>query len=264
MGRRQYHEEIGSSEFLCRVVNPRGCPDSFSGPAQAYVYDNFSTPGIDLSLWTETGPNNGLFSQPGDGYLNFSDPNPGNLKDSLRSFNSVSGAFFVSMQYLNFQSTNNQPPGQSKSSGVHLNLSDGTNIVNAQECKNSVGNFFQGYSLIGGVQTWYTPTLSAVNSGWLGIGYNGILGTGGLVTLWYNAGTGWTAAMARALRISAKIHVSRSWEITYLPRIAKLPGGSSSGYSLAPQRPAAGNRPPEPGVVGRKKVEERLIPLIIF
>ena len=44
----------------------------FSGPAQAYVYDDFTGSGINGSLWTEKGPNEGLFSQPGDGYLYYS------------------------------------------------------------------------------------------------------------------------------------------------------------------------------------------------
>jgi hypothetical protein len=32
---------------------------------------------------------------------------------------------------------------------------------------------------------------TSFNSGWLGIGYNGILGLGGDVTFWYDSGAGW-------------------------------------------------------------------------
>lgn len=77
----------------------------FSGPAQAYVYDDFTGSGINGSLWTEKGPNEGLFSQPGNGYLYYSCTTSA-WKDILDSKNPVSGAFFVAMQYSNFQGDN--------------------------------------------------------------------------------------------------------------------------------------------------------------
>ena len=97
----------------------------FSGPAQAYVYDDFTGSGINGSLWTEKGPDQGLFSQRGDGYLYYSGTIT-NLRDTLGSKNPVSGAFFVAMQYSNFQGDNTATVGQSE--GVYLQLSDGTNI----------------------------------------------------------------------------------------------------------------------------------------
>jgi hypothetical protein len=164
----------------------------FSGPAQAYVYDGFTSAGINTSLWSDTGPNSGLFSQPGDGYLYFSDANGGKT-DRLRSYNRVSGAFFVAIQYSNFQSTSNQPSGQWLSSCVVLKLGDGTNAVVVEEGKNVDGQFFQADSDIDGTKTYLCdPFFTGVNSGWLGIDYNGKLGTGGQVTLWYDAGAGWT------------------------------------------------------------------------
>ena len=164
----------------------------FSGPDQAYVYDDFTGSGINGSLWTEKGPNEGLFSQPGDGYLYYSCTTTA-WKDNLGSKNPVSGAFFVAMQYSNFQGDNTATAGQSE--GVYLQLSDGTNIVGVDRLNNNSQtshNWFQGFSIIGTIQTYSSPIQTNVNSGWLGIGYNGISGSGGQVTLWYNKGAGWT------------------------------------------------------------------------
>jgi hypothetical protein len=164
----------------------------FPAPAQAYVYDDFTSPGIDTSLWVDRGPNYGLFSQPGDGYLYFND-SLGHQTDRLRSYNQVSGAFFVSMQYSNFQSINNQPAGQGLSSYAALTLGYENNVVYMMEGKNISGLFFQPVSFIGGTRTPLNYVYPGnINSGWLGIGYNGIVGSGGEVTFWYDSGAGWT------------------------------------------------------------------------
>jgi hypothetical protein len=175
----------------------------FSGPAQAYIYDDFTSMGINTSLWNDMGPNTGLFSQPGDGNLYYSDN--GSKKDNLVSSNPVRGAFFVSMQYSNFYGTNNQPPDLFLSSGPQLTLSDGTNSVSVHESVNIAGLYFVAGYTIGGVHdhAWIGPVY--VNSGWLGIRYNGILGTRGQVTLWYKAGaasTEWTQIAAWAPKFS--------------------------------------------------------------
>lgn len=164
----------------------------FSGPAQAYVYDDFTSVGINTSLWHDMGPNPGLFSQPGDGNLYYSDN--GSKKDNLVSSNPVSRAFFVSMQYSNFQATNSQPWDLFLSSGPQLTLSDGTNSVSVHESLNAGGTFFVAGYTIDGVHdhAWIETD---VNSGWLGIRYNGILGTGGRVTLYYKAGAASTEWM---------------------------------------------------------------------
>jgi len=166
----------------------------FSGPAQAYVYDDFTSNGMNTNLWTNMGPDFNLFSQPGNGdtYLYFSSTTI-NQKDILRSKNPVSGAFFLAMQYSNFQGNDSAEVWHS--SGVNLYLSDGTNIVNVDEINNNRGNWFQGFSTIGGYSSAISST---VDSGWLGIGYNGIIGTGGRVTLWYDAGAGWQELAAYA------------------------------------------------------------------
>jgi hypothetical protein len=113
----------------------------FPDPAQAYVYDDFASQGINASLWVEGGPNLGLFSETGNSYLYFNDSN-GGKDDRLKSYSPVSGAFFVSMQYSNFQSSNNKPAGQGQSSSVQLMLGDGTNSVRMIEGKNIDGLFF--------------------------------------------------------------------------------------------------------------------------
>jgi hypothetical protein len=160
----------------------------FAGPAQAYVYDDFTSNGINTNLWTNMGPDSNLFSQPGNGdtYLYFSSITS-QQKDILSSKNPVSGAFFVAMQYSSFQATNTAEPYHS--SGVHLYLSYGTNIVDVDRLNYSNANFFQGFSTITGFSD---PISSTVDHGWLGIGYNGIPGLEGQVTVWYDdAGAGW-------------------------------------------------------------------------
>ena len=180
----------------------------FSGPAQAYVYDDFMGSGINGSLWTEKGPNNGLFSQPGVGYLYYSCTTT-MWKDSLASKNPVSGAFFVAMQYSNFQGDNTATVWQSE--GVYLSLSDGTNTVGVDRLNNNSGishNWFQGFSIIGVIQTYSDPIQTNVNGGWLGIGYNGISGSGGQVTLWHNEGAGWTKIATYAPNFTSNPHFS--------------------------------------------------------
>jgi hypothetical protein len=162
-----------------------------SGSARAYVYDDFASPGINLSLWVDTGPNPGLFSQPGDGYLYFNDASGGQV-DRLKSSNPVNGAFSVLMRYSDFQAINNQPPGQGKSSCVQLMLGDGSNAVYMMEGKNSSGQFIQAQIYRDGNTTplnyFYVGSL---NRGWLGLRYNGVPGSGGKVDFLYNFGAGW-------------------------------------------------------------------------
>jgi hypothetical protein len=163
-----------------------------SGPAQAYVYDDFTGSGIDTSLWVDVGPNTGLFPQPGDGYLYFNDSSGGHT-DRLRSYNPVSGAFLVSMQYFDFQTINDQPPNVGKSSAMRLRLESGNNNVGVEEGKNIGGLFFDGQANRDGIRTsLHAVSAGNTNSGWLGMYYNGILGAGGVVDLWYDSGAGWT------------------------------------------------------------------------
>jgi len=185
----------------------------FSGPAQAYVYDDFTIPGIDPNLWVDRGPNTGLFSQPGDGYLYFSDSSGGQA-DRIRSFNPVSGAFYVVMQFSDFQAINDQPPGLGRSSAVSLILG-GSNYVSLQEFKNSSGLVIDAFSYIGGTRTPLNYVYPGdIHSGWLGIYYNGILGVGGEVDFWYDFGAGWT------------------WLDSCAPSFSETPYFSIYGYDL--------------------------------
>jgi hypothetical protein len=163
----------------------------FSGPAQAYVYDHFTSPGIDASLWVDRGTNYGLFSQPGDSYLYFSD-SIGGQSDRLRSYDPVSGAFAVAMQYSNFQAGNNQPAGQGKGSTVALRLGYGNNYVDMMEFKNISGQGVQAQSYIGATGTPLNYVYNNFNSAWFGIVYNGVIGPGGQIEFWYDSGAGWT------------------------------------------------------------------------
>jgi hypothetical protein len=182
----------------------------FSGPAQAYVYDDFTSSGIGSSLWVNNGPNSGVFSQPGDGYLHFDDSSGGQAY-RLTSYTSVSGAFFVSMQYSDFQTNNTNPSGQGLSSALRLRLESGTNNVGVEEGKNISGLFFDGQANRDGTRTSLkSVSAGTANSGWLGIYYNGILGAGGVVDLWYDSGAGWTMIDSWAPNFSAAPYFSIS------------------------------------------------------
>jgi hypothetical protein len=162
-----------------------------SGSAQAYVYDHFASPGINTNLWVDRGPNMGLFSQPGDSYLYFNDSS-GGQDDRLRSYNPVSGACSVLVQYSNFQAINNQPSGLGKASGVSLVLGDGSNGLYLTEGKDSIGLFYSARLSSNGTTT-YLKSIRVENiySGSLEIRYNGVLGSGGKVYFLYNIGAGW-------------------------------------------------------------------------
>jgi hypothetical protein len=166
----------------------------FSTPAQAYVYDDFTSAGINASLWVDKGPNSGLFSQPGDGYLYFNDSS-GGQEDRLRSYNPVSGAFFAAMQFSNFQASNNQPSGQGLSSGIAFFLGYGDATTGTAVY---LVRFKNGYSQGFQAELWHDGTMTGlnyinvdVNSGWLGIRDNGVLGPGGKVDYFYDSGEGW-------------------------------------------------------------------------
>ena len=164
----------------------------FSQPVQAYVYDDFTSSGIVASLWVDVGPNTGLLSQPGDGYLYFNDSS-GSQADILRSYSRINGAFFVSIQYSDFQAINDTQAGLGMGSTVALRLEDGSNYSYLSEYKNNGGLGHRAFSVIGGTRTFLNyVALTNVNSGWLGMYYNGILGAGGEVDFWYDSGAGWT------------------------------------------------------------------------
>jgi hypothetical protein len=167
----------------------------FAAPAPAYVYDDFTSAGIDTSRWN-TANAGGLFSQPDDGYLYFND-STGGQTGRLRSANAATGAFFVALQYAGFQAGNMQPGFELKSSALQLVLGYGsgsaTNAVFLAEAKNEAGQFIQAMRRVGETTSYLSNAIfNNYDSGWLGIGYNGILGPGGQVVLSYDFGAGWT------------------------------------------------------------------------
>lgn len=163
-----------------------------TNPAEAYLYDDFTDVGISNAKWTDRGPNQGFFTQPGDSYLYYNDPTGGH-KDELMVAQRPSGAFFVSMQYSSFLSNNIQPSGIQRGSAAMLvaGFSSGP-AVGIYEYQNSTGKGFEAIYTINGVARAFTNIKTNVDSGWLGIGYNGILGSGGVTTLWIDPGTGWS------------------------------------------------------------------------
>ena len=185
-----------------------------SNPSHAYAYDHFISKGINTSLWVDIGPNTGLFSQPGDGYLYFNDSS-GGQQDRLRSYNRVSGPFTVRINYSNFQASNDQPAGSGRGSSVILILGDSTNSVGVLEYKNAGGLGFQAQSYLGGITTSLNYSITNVTRGWLGIQYNGVLGSGGLVSFWYNSGAGWTKLATYAPNFSNTPYFTISGRNTY-------------------------------------------------
>jgi len=167
-----------------------------ASPASAYVYDDFSGSGYGAK-WTDIGPNTGLFSQPGDGYLYFNDPANGGHQDRLKSTTTFSGALFVSLQY-EFISVSNTATGAGQGSSVSVVLSDGLSSPNAvavwEYYEGGLAHQygFNGGQTVAGNSTGTVPNRTTnVTSGWLGIEYNGLLGTAGQVILKYDDGTGW-------------------------------------------------------------------------
>jgi hypothetical protein len=176
-----------SSSFLAVLLILIAGHLIFSVPAQAYDYDNFTTPGINPSLWSDRGPTSGLFSQPGDGYLYFNDSTGGHSQ-ALRSLSRQTAPFFVAMKFDDFKAENTAPI-QFGGSGPVLSISDSINSVSIYEFIDQVANPPQGFrvkTVINGVTTGSPIISSSTTSGWLGIGYNGTK-----ATFWYNDGSGW-------------------------------------------------------------------------
>jgi hypothetical protein len=213
--RRQSMKKLACLNFCTAVLILAVAPVVlFSGSAQAYVYDHFDSPGINPSLWVDRGPNTGLFSQPGDSYLYFTDAS-GGQDDRLRSYNPVSGTCSVLMQYSNFQAINNQPAGQGQASGISLVLGDGSNGIYLTEGKDSIGLFFSARLNSNG-NTIYLKSIRIGNiySGGLEIRYNGVLGAGGKVDCLYNIG--------------ARLIILES----FAPNFSKAPWFSIEGYNV--------------------------------
>jgi len=162
----------------------------FSNPVRAYTYDDFNAAEVFPSVkWNDTGLNPGLFSVPGDGYLHFIDTD-GYSQDILRSVDPVSGAFVVSMAY-SIQSVNNTGTASPEGSSVNLFLGGSGTAVGVWESNLSGAYWFAAGESVNGTTTAGAWVSTNVTSGMLGIAYNGLLGSGGVASAWYNDGTGW-------------------------------------------------------------------------
>jgi hypothetical protein len=116
-----------------------------SEPAQAYVYDDFSGSGINSDLWLDRGPDSGLFSQSGDGYLLFNDPT-GFRSDNLRSKFNFNMPFFVSVDYSDYQTANYSSDYIFDGSGPVLRIGYATNFVSVYEYRNATAQGFWAVS----------------------------------------------------------------------------------------------------------------------
>jgi hypothetical protein len=159
--------------------------------AEAYIYDDFNSVGIDTTKWTISDPLQ-LFSQPGDGQLYFSSDNnagvspaPGGTLTSTTSF----GPGFFSMDFNHFFSSNSSPAGQGLGSFAALGLgTKSTKYVRmlrgrviSEAWDYFEANYFDGALL----HVWYV--FADVASGRLGLQYDG-----STVSFFYDDGVnGW-------------------------------------------------------------------------
>lgn len=145
--------------------------------AGAIVYDDFSSDGIDTSKWTISGTP-GLFSQS-NGRLHFSCKR--DAGESLVSTMSFMGGFFR-VEFYDFYSTNDAPPGRGMGSYAALGLGPTDSYVRILRGRVSSGGYFEAnYFANNTLQLWHLPT--AVAFGQLGLYYDG-----STVSFFYNIG----------------------------------------------------------------------------
>jgi hypothetical protein len=164
---------------------------SLCNAAEAYIYDDFSSPGIDTGRWTISDPLH-LFFQPGDSQLYFNSDNTSEVSPapsgSLVSTTSFKPGFF-SMDFNQFVSSNVSPGGQGLGSFAALGLgTKSTKYVRMLRGRVVSGqwgyfeaNYFDGALL----HVWYV--FADASSGRLGLHYDG-----SAVSFYYNNGVnGW-------------------------------------------------------------------------
>jgi hypothetical protein len=198
----------------------------FCTAAEAYIYDDFSNAGIDISKWMISDPGS-LFSQPGDGQLYFySDnslgvkPPPGGALISTTSFTTG----FFSMDFNNFYSSNISPGGQGLGSFAALGLGTKTDYVRmlrgrvvSEDWGYFEANYFDGTDL----HVWYVYT--DVTSGQLGLHYDG-----SVVSFFYNNGLdGWQKLDTTVPDTKGKtVTVTPGWVLPPPLFISGTPGAS--------------------------------------
>jgi len=163
----------------------------FCTAAEAYIYDDFSSPGIDTGKWTTSDPLH-LFSQPGDGQLYFNSDNTAKVSPApsgtLVSTTSFTAGFF-SMDFNHFVSSNVSPGGQGLGSFAALGLGTKTTkyvrMLRGRVVSEAAGYFEANYFDGAVLHVWYVFT--DVTSGRLGLHYDG-----STVSFFYNNGVdGW-------------------------------------------------------------------------
>jgi hypothetical protein len=160
----------------------------FCSIAGAEVYDDFSSENMDTSKWTiRSTPSGtpGLFTQS-KGRLHFSCKT--DAGESLVSTTSFTAGFFR-IEFYEFYSTNDAPPGRGMGSFVALGLGPRDNYVRMLRGRVSTGGYFEAnYFANNRLQLWYDCT--AVAFGQLGLYYDGST-VSFLYNIGLNPGKGW-------------------------------------------------------------------------
>lgn len=198
----------------------------FCTAAEAYIYDDFNSFGIDTGKWTISDPLH-LFSQPGDGQLYFNSDNTAGVSPapsgSLRSTTSFAAGFF-SLDFSHFFSSNISPGNQGLGSFAALGLGTKTNYVRMLRGRivSAAGGYFEANYFDGTLlHVWYV--LTDVTSGQLGLYYDG-----STVSFFYNNGSdGWQRLDTTGPDTNGRtVTVTPGWSSPQPLFISGTPGGS--------------------------------------
>lgn len=142
----------------------------FCKTMRAEVYDDFSGESIDATKWkirSSPGSPPGLFAQS-KGRLHFSCKR--DAGETLLSTTSFAAGFFR-IEFCDFYSSNDAPPGRGMGSYVALGLGPRENYVRMLRGRVSTGGYFEANHFTNGLQLWYEPTMAG--SGQLALYYDG-------------------------------------------------------------------------------------------
>jgi hypothetical protein len=152
----------------------------FCNITRAEVYDDFSSENIDTTKWTihsTTGGTPGLFTQS-KGRLHFSCNR--DVGESLVSTKSFAPGFFR-IEFYEFYSTNDAPPGRGMGSFLALGLGPRDNVRMLRGRVSTGGYFEANHFANNRLQLWYESTMVAF--GQLALYYDG-----STVSFFYNIG----------------------------------------------------------------------------
>lgn len=194
--------------------------------ASADIYDDFKGIGIDASKWQVAG---GGFSQPGDGFLYFSDSGP--TLQTLVSKTLFSSGIFT-MSFYDYSCDNNAPTSRGLGSIVGLGLGTEANWVRIE--RGQVREYPNGYG--GGYveANWVVPgetgnqvhvngSPSKITAGFLQVRYDGTH-----VTFFYRA------SLADTWTQMGKTSLTPGWTTAVPMFVIVDPGGNRSDrYTLS-------------------------------